>query len=223
MTVSPDNAFAKRLRGFGPVGLAAIVIILAASFVVTLLGTFLVLVWVWLSDTRWREMGFVRPKSWVRTVIIGVVFGVAFKLVMKAIVMPLLGGPAINPAYHYLAGNSAALPGMLFVVIVTAGFGEEILFRSYMFERLGKLLGPSPWSKGLIIIFTSVLFGLAHYTSQGTPGVEQAVMTGLTFGTIFAVTGSIFLPMIIHAAFDVTAVAIIYYDVEAAFAHFFFK
>jgi len=223
MSVSPDSTFAKRLRGFGPIGLVAIIIVLAGSFFVTLLGAVLVLVWVWSSDTPWREMGFVRPKSWVRTVIIGVVFGVAFKLVMKAIVMPLLGGPAINPAYHYLAGNSAALPGMLFTVIVAAGFGEEVLFRSYTFERLGKLLGPSPWSKGLIIIFTSVLFGLAHYSEQGVAGAEQAVMTGLTFGTIFAVTGSIFLPMIIHAAFDLAAVAIIYWDVESAFAHFFFN
>jgi hypothetical protein len=223
MTVNPDNAFAKRLRGFGPVGLAAIIIILAGAFSVTVFGIVLVLAWVWLSNTPWREMGFVRPKSWVLTIAIGCVFGVAFKLVMKAVVMPLLGGPAINPAYHFLAGNSAALPGMLFTVIVAAGFGEEILFRSYMFERLGKLLGPSLWSKGLIILITSALFGMAHYREQGVAGVEQALMTGLTFGTIFAVTGSIFLPMIVHAAFDVAAVAIIYWDIEEKVAHLVFR
>jgi len=142
---------------------------------------------------------------------------------MKAIVMPLLGGPAVNPAYHYLAGNSAALPGMLFVVIVVAGFGEEVFFRSYMFERLGKLIGSGPSSKALIILVTSALFGLAHYTSQGVAGVEQAVITGLTFGTIFAVRGSIFLPMIVHAAFDVAAVAIIYWDIEEKVAHLLFR
>ncbi len=223
MTSNSDSSIAKQLRGFGPVGIVAIIIVLGGTFVVTVLGTALVLVWVWLSGTPWREMGFVPPKSWVRTVIIGCLFGVVFKLVMKAIVMPLLGGPAINPAYHYLAGNSAALPGMLFTVIVVAGFGEEVLFRSYMFERLGKLIGSSPWSKGLIILVTSTLFGLAHYTSQGVAGVEQAVMTGLTFGTIFAVTGSIFLPMIIHAAFDVVAVAIIYWDIEEKVAQLVFK
>jgi membrane protease YdiL (CAAX protease family) len=148
VSTASETGFARQLRGFGPLGLLAIVIVLGGGFVVTVLGTALALGWVWLSRTPWRDMGFVRPKSWVRTVIIGCVFGVAFKLVMKAIVMPLLGGPAINPAYHYLAGNSAALPGMLFVVIVGAGFGEEILFRGYMFERLGTLLGSSPWSKG---------------------------------------------------------------------------
>ncbi|TMA33009.1 MAG: CPBP family intramembrane metalloprotease, partial [Deltaproteobacteria bacterium] len=56
---------------------------------------------------------------------------------MKAVVMPLFGAPAINPAYHYLAGNTAALPGMILAVIFGAGFGEEIFFRGYLFERLG--------------------------------------------------------------------------------------
>ena len=59
---------------------------------------------------------------------------------MKVIVVPLLGAPAINPAYHYLAGNRAALPGMVFTMIV-AGFAEETLFRGFLFERLGKLFG----------------------------------------------------------------------------------
>jgi hypothetical protein len=221
MSPVSDNAFAKQLRGFGPIGIVAIIIVLGGSFFLTLLGVVLASVWVWLSNTSWRTMGFVRPKSWIRTVIIGCLFGVAFKLVMKAIVMPLLGGPAINPAYHYLAGNSAALPGMLFVVIVAAGFGEELLFRSYMFERLGRLLGSSP--KGLIILITSAVFGLAHYREQGLAGMEQAMMTGVVFGTIFALTGSIFLPMILHAAFDVAAVAIIYWDIEARVAHLVFK
>lgn len=167
MTASPGNAFSQRLRTFGPVGLAAIVAVLASSFFVTLLGTVLVLIWAGLSHTPWRELGFIRPKSWIWTVAIGVVFGVALKLVMKAVVMPLLGGPDINPAYHFLAGNSAALPGMLFTVIVGAGFGEELLFRGYMFERLGKLLGSSSWSKGLIVLISSAVFGLAHYSEQG--------------------------------------------------------
>jgi membrane protease YdiL (CAAX protease family) len=55
--------------------------------------------------------------------------------VMKAIVMPLFGAPAINPAYHFLAGNTAAIPWMLYAVILGAGFGEETIFRGWMFER----------------------------------------------------------------------------------------
>jgi hypothetical protein len=49
------------------------------------------------------------------------------------------------------------------------------------------------------------------------------MITGLVFGTIFAVTGRIFTLMIAHAAFDLTAVAIIYWNVESAMAHLIFK
>jgi hypothetical protein len=52
----------------------------------------------------------VRPKSWLRSIAIGLVFGALFKLAMKAVVMPLLGAPAVNAPYHYLAGNAAGTP-----------------------------------------------------------------------------------------------------------------
>ncbi len=217
-----DDRFAARLRGFGSVGILAILIILAGNFIIAPLSAILVLVWARLSHTLWREIGYVRPKSWIRSLIIGIVFGIAFKVLMKAMVMPLLGAPPINQAYHYLAGNAAAIPGMIFILIVVAGFGEETLFRGYMFERLGKLLGFGPWVKVLIVLITSVWFALAHYSVQGLPGVEQAVITGLVFGTIFAVTGRIFMVMVVHAAFDLTALAMIYLDVESEIAHFLF-
>jgi uncharacterized protein len=220
---SSDDRVAAALRGFGPLGILSILVILAGNFVVAPVSAVLVLVWARLSRTPWREIGYVRPKSWTRTLAIGIVFGVAFKFAMKAIVMPLLGAPPINEAYHFLAGNTAALPWMLYVIIVGAGFGEETVFRGWMFERFGKLFGPSVWAKILIVLMTSVWFALAHYSVQGVPGVEQAMVTGLVFGTIFAVTGQLPMLMVAHVAFDLTALAMIYWDIESDVAHLIFK
>jgi membrane protease YdiL (CAAX protease family) len=220
---STEERLAARLRGFGPLGLLSILLILAGNFLFSPLSAILVLVWVSLSRTPWREIGYVRPQSWTRTLAIGIVFGVAFKFLMKAIVMPLLGGPPVNQAYHWVAGNTAALPFMLFLMIVVAGFGEETLYRGWMFERLGKLLGTGVWARTSIVVLTAVLFALPHYVDQGIAGVEQALITGLVFGTIFALTGRIFLLMVAHAAFDLTALAMIYWDCESEIAHFFFK
>jgi membrane protease YdiL (CAAX protease family) len=218
-----DDPIAARLRGFGPLGILAILIILAGNFVVAPLSAILALVWVRLSRTPWREIGYVRPKSWIRSVALGVAFGVVFKLVMKAIVMPLLGADPINQAYHFLAGNTAALPGMVFTLIVVAGFGEETLFRGWMFERFGKLFGPSVWARTFIVLLTSIWFGLLHYKEQGLAGVEQAIITGLVFGTIFAIRRRIFMLMVAHAAFDLMALALIYWEIESEVAHFIFK
>src|SRR5258706_6594536 len=135
----PNDRLARQLRGFGPLGLAAILLILAGNFLFLPLSALLVLAWVQASETPWAAIGFVRPKSWLRTVAIGVVFGVLFKPVMKAVVMPLLGAPAVNASYHYLAGNADALPLVLFVVIIGGGFGEETLYRGFLFDRLLQL------------------------------------------------------------------------------------
>jgi membrane protease YdiL (CAAX protease family) len=73
------------------------------------------------------------------------------------------------------------------------------------------------------VLLTSVLFGLAHYSVQGLAGTEQATIGGLVFGAIFAATGRIFMLMCAHAAFDLTAYAIIYWNLESAVAHLVFK
>lgn len=218
-----DDRFAAQLRGFGPVGIIAILAILFGNAIVISFSGVLVLVWAKLSRTPWMEIGYVRPRSWVATIAGGIVFGVAFKFALKSIVMPLLGADPINHAYHYLTGNRAAIPFALFALIVGAGFGEETFFRGFLFERLGKLLGSSSAAKVVIVVITSLWFGFEHYSVQGLAGTEQAFITGLAFGSIFAITGRIWMVMIAHAAFDLTAYAMIYWNDETAVAHAFFK
>ena len=219
----PDDRLAAELRGFGPVGILAILIIFAGNLVVIPLGGLLVLLGAWRSHTPWREIGYVRPTSWMRTVATGIAFGVAFKLLMKAIVMPLLGAEPINQAYHFMAGNRAALPGVLYAVTFRGGFGEETVYRGYAFERLGKLFGSGSWARPLIVLLTTTLFAALHYPEQGLAGVQQATITGLVFGTIFALTGRIWMLVFAHAAFDWAAVAIIYWNLESGVAHLIFK
>lgn len=222
-SASSDDHFAAQLRGFGPVGIMAILAILFGNAVFISFSAVLVLVWMRLSRTPWREIGYVRPRNWIATVAGGTVFGIAFKLLMKTIVMPLLGADPINHAYHYLTGNRAAIPFTLFTMIVVAGWGEETVFRGFLFERLGKLLGSGVAAKVSIVLITSVWFGLGHYAVQGLTGAEQATIVGLVYGAIFATSGRIWMLMIAHAAFDLTAYAIIYWDLETAVAHLVFR
>jgi membrane protease YdiL (CAAX protease family) len=219
---APHDDFADKLRGFGPIGILSIIIVLAGNFLFTPLSALLVIAWAWRSNTPWKEIGYVAPKSWIKTIVVGIVFGIVFKLFMKSIGMPLLGGPAINPTYHYLLHNASALPGMVYSMIIVAGFGEETLFRGYLFERLGKLFGKGILSTIFIILTTTALFASEHYPDQGLPGVEQAVVSGLVLGSIYSIRKEIFTVMIIHAVFDLTAVALIYYGLEYRVAHWFF-
>jgi len=218
----PQDRFAADLRGFGALGILAVLVIAAAQLAPPL-SAVLVLVWTKLSRTPWREIGYVRPKSWIGSLVIGVAFGILFKLLMKSIVMPLLGANPVNQAYHYLVGNRGALPAAVFTMIVVAGFGEETVFRGYLFERLGKLLGRSLAARIVIVLVTAAVFASLHYFGQGPAGAQQAAITGLVFATVFAATGRIWMLMCAHAAFDLTAVAIIYWNLEFAVAHLVFK
>ena len=226
-TPPSDDRFAADLRGFGPIGILVMLVIYFSGniFIGNVLlpvGAVLVFLWARRSHTPWREIGYVRPKSWIGSLIVGLVFGITFKLFMKAIVMPLLGTDPINQSYHYLVGNRNALPAAIWTMIV-AGFEEETVFRGFLFERFGKLFGQGAGAKTLVVLITSALFALGHYSNLGLPGVEQAMITGLAFGTIYAATGRIFLVMVAHSAFDLTSIAIIYCNLESAVAHLFFK
>jgi membrane protease YdiL (CAAX protease family) len=191
-----------RRRWPWPLDALSFVVIVAGSMLGAIVGAVLVLAWAALS---------------------GVVAGVVFKLAMKSVVMPLLGAPPVNQAYRDLTGNAAALPSMVLAVVIGAGFGEEVLFRGYLFERFGRWFGRSIGSSIAAVIVTTALFAAAHYSGQGRPGVEQALVTGLVFASVYARTRALPFVMIVHAAFDLAAVWLIYNGWETTVAHWFFK
>ena len=229
MTESPPrDSTAIALRGFGPLGLAAIVLILLSGNIavgglpVAPVGALLVLAWAWRSHTPWREIGFVRPRHLLWSLIAGALFGAAFKLALKAIVMPLLGAPPVNQAYQFLVANDDVLPAAIWAMFVV-GFSEETVFRGFLFERLKELLGSDVPARIGIVLVTSALFAAGHFANQGIPGVQQAMIVGLVLGSIFACTGSLWALIAAHTAFDLTALALIYWGIEEEVARSVFK
>jgi uncharacterized protein len=217
-----SDPFAEQLRGLGPVGIAAVGVVLLAQVLAPLSGL-LVLVWRWRSHTSWSQLGYVKWPRWGRGVALAVIAGAALKVFMKALVMPVVGAPATNSSYQYLSHNAGALPGMLATVVIIGGFSEETVFRGYLFERLRKFLGETTGAKALILLLTTFLFAAVHYPEQGIAGVEQALVTGLVLGAMFSLKGNLWSVMVTHVAFDVTAVMLIYWGVEASVAHLIFK
>jgi membrane protease YdiL (CAAX protease family) len=79
---------------------------------------------------------------------------------------------------------------------VTAGICEELLFRGYLIWYFVHWLGLIPAA-----IVTSVLFGLGH-AYQGVRGMIVTALFGAFLAAIYLVTGSLIMPMILHAAMD---------------------
>jgi Type II CAAX prenyl endopeptidase Rce1-like len=88
---------------------------------------------------------------------------------------------------------------------------------------ISRSIGLSLAAKIVTVVVTTALFASIHYFDQGLAGAQQATITGFVFGTVFAVVGRIWMLMWAHAAFDLTALAIIYWNLESAVAHMIFK
>jgi membrane protease YdiL (CAAX protease family) len=223
MSDAPDDRLAQRLRGLGPLGVAAWIAIPLGNLLFLPLSALLVLAWAWRSGTPWSALGLVRPRRWALTVALGIVLGVALKLLSKSILLPLLHADSINHTYHYLVGNRAAVPFTLYQLVIGAGFGEEVLFRGFFFERLGRLLGTSTAARAGALLLSSALFAVAHLADQGVMGASQALLTGMALGGLYLATGSLALPMVTHAAFDLFSYWIIYFNLETRVAHLVFR
>jgi len=84
-------------------------------------------------------------------------------------------------------------------VSVFAGVFEEIAYRGYLMAYFGAWL--DQWGA---LVASSVLFGLAHLY-QGKWGVLMTTLLGATLGWVYIETGSLLLPMLLHAAIDISS------------------
>jgi membrane protease YdiL (CAAX protease family) len=88
---------------------------------------------------------------------------------------------------------------MFAAVAVTAGVAEEVVFRGFLLVYLTEVVPQT--SIGVAMVASSVLFGLAH-TYQGVLGVLFTGLAGYWLAGLFVVTGSLLLPIVVHALVD---------------------
>lgn len=93
----------------------------------------------------------------------------------------------------------------LAVVAALAGFGEELFFRGliqtgFQIFFASGFSGDGPAAASLAIAATSVLFGLAHAVSKTY--FFLAFLISIYLGSIYCVTGNIFVPIFIHGFYD---------------------
>jgi membrane protease YdiL (CAAX protease family) len=79
---------------------------------------------------------------------------------------------------------------------ITAGIVEETLWRGFLFWYLGHFM--PLWTAAII---SAVGFGLAH-SYQGIANVPRVALVGAMFSGLYLLTGSLLLPIILHAVVD---------------------
>ncbi len=86
----------------------------------------------------------------------------------------------------------------LALLSISAGIGEEMLFRGLIQDGLGGWLGPI-WG----LILASLVFGMAHAISLGYFLITVAM--GLYLGALYQTSGSLWAPALTHALYDFIA------------------
>jgi len=172
------------------------------------LGLVVTIAIFWVVSKRrgstWSDFGLARPKSWVRTILlgIGVTLGmiVGFSLLMPLITLAFPIPQVDNSRFDILQGD---LPNLILNVVAmwfTAGFLEELLWRGYLMNRLVDLQGNKTKLAWVIALAGSaIIFGLGH-TYQGLGGVVKVTAAGLLFGAAFLTVRRNLWPVIIAHA-----------------------
>ncbi|GAB5350120.1 CPBP family intramembrane glutamic endopeptidase [Alteriqipengyuania sp. 357] len=202
-TIPPILIFGETNAGF----LGSIVASMVAALLVARL---------WLgADGCVRQAWSIRPPlNMVRTLGLGALgTGAIIALFgIGAVVIDAIGLPPIDVSLVLDYVTQSPLSFALWVVLVAwfaAGFGEELLYRGFLIDRLMRLRGMRgrKWPAAII---QAALFGLPHLY-QGWGGVLVTAAIGLFLAWLrFANRGNLWACILAHAAVDTIMLSLAY-------------
>src|SRR5712672_160362 len=140
----------------------------------------------WAHGLTAQQLGLVMPRRFWLTII--TVCGAAVIVTLQWLNLRRMGR------------STSPLRGPLQALAVTAGLCEEFLYRGFAMAVIARAGLPT----SLVILVSSVLFGLAHLY-QGRAGFVSTMVLGLLFGISRAALGSLIPVIVWHAGVDVVA------------------
>jgi uncharacterized protein len=167
-----------------------------------------------LRGVQWKQVGLARFGTWTRTLLLGVVCGIALELFdlfgKQRLLTRILGKPPDLSSFPEVQGKLGYTLLIIGLIWIVAAFGEELFYRGYLMNRVADLgLGTrTAWAASLIL--TSVLFGLAHH-QQGLTGVIEEGSDGLILGGLYlALRRNLAVPIVAHGVCDTIDVLLLF-------------
>jgi membrane protease YdiL (CAAX protease family) len=168
----------------------------------------LLFAWIslWVRKIGWRGVGLARYRSWKLTLGLGVGAGILLESFELFISQPLLvrvlrKQPDLED-FRALTGNLKLTLIFLALTWILAAFGEEMVYRGYLMNRVADLLNRTRRAWIVSLIAVHVAFGLAH-AYQGLTGIIDEGLSGLLRGLIYLRTGrNLSVPIIAHGIGD---------------------
>ena len=168
------------------------------------------LAFAWISlrlrGLRWRDVGLSRYRNWKTTLAFGIGAGFLLEvfqlLVSQPFLVKVLHKQPDLEVFRALQGNPKWTLLALLGAWTLAAFGEEMVYRGFLMNRVADLMNRSrpAWIVSLIVVHVG--FGLAH-AYQGVTGVIDEGLAGLLLGVLYLLTGrNLSVPIIAHGIGD---------------------
>ncbi|WP_445385810.1 CPBP family intramembrane glutamic endopeptidase [Robiginitalea sp. IMCC44478] len=183
----------------------------------------LMLIYVWiglkLRGESWKDFGLVfgsiSLRSAVKVTLLSLlvfVLAIAGFIIGSVIMANITGIPegANMSGYDYLKGNIWMLIITLAGVYIVSSFGEEVIYRGFLINRISQIGNDSKKATIIAVILSSIIFGLIHY-AWGPMGIVQTGFMGLALGISYIkLKKRLWILVLAHAYMDTILMAQLY-------------
>jgi uncharacterized protein len=194
-----------------------LVLLTAVEWLPTPTIPLLVVGWLslWLRRVGWRGIGLRRPVSWKSTLLVSILGGLGYQALDVLLFAPVLervtGIPIDLSQFDLLRGNLLLTIFALAFSWLLAAFGEEMVFRGYLFQRLADLF-PNHSRRWIVaLILSAAIFSVGHLY-QSITGVVDTFLAGLFLGSLYLYSGkNLWLPILTHGVINTAGFLLIYW------------
>ncbi len=156
----------------------------------------LVVVWLGLRlrNESWKDFGLTCSslslkkgfKTFLWSVLVFVLAMVGFVVgsIIMANITGIPEGSADMSGYAYLKDNVGMLVLTLIGVYIVSSFGEEVIYRGFLINRISQLGMDTKKAVWIAVILSSLIFGFAHY-EWGPMGIGQTTLMGLVLAICY--------------------------------------
>lgn len=134
--------------------------------------------------------------------------------ILGGIVMAGITGtpePADMSGYDYLKNNIGMLLLTLVGVHIVSSFGEEVIYRAFLINRISKLGHDTKKATIIAVILSSIIFGLIHY-AWGSMGMVQTASMGFVMGISYIwLKRRLWILVLAHAYMDTALMVGVYF------------
>ena len=210
------------LRGNKPLIVVELGIFLALCFVrvfpfsVQLILLFFASLSLLLRNSTWGDVGLSKGKAWWKIVLWALLAAGIIAVIANVLVQPLVdrlvSRPANNSRFADLPGHLTVLLGWLSAVWTVVAFGEEMVFRGYLMNRIADLVGRTRTGWVAALLGSSLIFGLAH-GYQGLAGIISTSEVGLLLGVLYLIfKRNLWVNIACHGFFDTISLVAVYFS-----------